>query len=217
MAVPLIFDLDGTLVDSSSGILTSLSWAFTRLNLTPALELTPSIIGPPLYETLKILSPHSDAKVLDDLAVVFKQHYDDVGFKETHAFSGVQEMLKVLSLCEGIELHIATNKRKKPTSRIISRLDWSHYFCSILSPDSLSPTLPDKASMLTEIMLRSNCNGGNSLYVGDRIDDYKAALASNMSFVFAAWGFEDNAANLNHDVVKADTPNATLLLDCLNY
>ena len=211
----LIFDLDGTLVDSSSGILNSLSWAFTSLDLTPAIELTPAIIGPPLPHILKILSPHSSESELQELFITFKCYYDDVGFEETFAFSGAKEMLQDLASHSNIELYIATNKRKKPALQIINKLAWSHYFSSILSLDSFSPPLPSKASILSQILFRSKCKASNSLYVGDRVDDYKAALTLNMPFAFAAWGFEGNDLNFGQDVFKLDTLDASLLLNCL--
>ncbi len=71
----IIFDLDGTLVDSSESILESIQSAFLMCDLKPMMALNSDIIGPPLMETLIKLSGVSDKDVLNQLAEKFKKNY----------------------------------------------------------------------------------------------------------------------------------------------
>ncbi len=75
IVVTAVFDLDGTLIDSSSGILSALAAAFTSCGVKPVRPLVSQVIGPPLLEMLSLLSGSSDAALIDRLAEKFKYHY----------------------------------------------------------------------------------------------------------------------------------------------
>ena len=94
----VIFDLDGTLIDSSPGILESFEGAFSALNIELQRPLNSSIIGPPLFESLKLLSGLSDTSVLDKLAEHFKLYYDSEGYKKTIIYPGINTMLSDICL-----------------------------------------------------------------------------------------------------------------------
>jgi phosphoglycolate phosphatase len=122
----LIFDLDGTLIDSSASILAGFAAALDDLKIAPKLPLTATVIGPPLHETLANLTGSSDAGLIDSLTSSFKNYYDTEGYKATTVFSGVDEMLKQMHAA-GAALHIATNKRLLPTHLILKHLGWGDY------------------------------------------------------------------------------------------
>ncbi|MGJ0484904.1 MAG: HAD family hydrolase [Methylomicrobium sp.] len=82
----LIFDLDGTLIDSSNSILESFRGAFEEVGKEPVCPLKADIIGPPLREALCQLSGSSDSEELDRLATAFKAHYDTEGYKSPRSF-----------------------------------------------------------------------------------------------------------------------------------
>ena len=111
----VIFDLDGTLVDSSSGILAAYARAFTSCGLTPVMPLNARIIGPPLRNTFSQLLGTTNPNDLDRLTDKFKMFYDSEGYLETHPFAGVNAMLRDL-YDAGHSMHIATNKRSLPTN-----------------------------------------------------------------------------------------------------
>ena len=206
MKSTIIFDLDGTLVDSSAGIIASLDSAFTAISLEPELPLIPSLIGPPLRETLLLLSPKSNLMLIDQLTAAFKDHYDSTGFQQTHPFPGVTEMLQELT-ASGLTLHIATNKRQQPTAKILEALDWNHFFDKVLSPDSFSPPLLRKAGVLAQLINDANIKARDCLYLGDRLDDYHAAQENNISFVLAEWGFEGNGTVLSNETIRFRSPS----------
>lgn len=184
----IIFDLDGTLVDSASGILTSLGHAAEATGITPARALTPDVIGPPLADTLRALFPHADAATLAKVTAAFKQHYDTEGCLHSQPFEGIPELLRMLNAA-GCAVFIATNKRQFPTHRIISHLNWNSHFVAVYSPDSIHPHADSKGKLLRHILEKHGLATGATLYVGDRYDDYEAATFSGLAFAFATWGF----------------------------
>lgn len=184
----IIFDLDGTLVDSAPGILRSFGHAMTVTGITPARALTPDIIGPPLADTLRALCPHADVATLAKVTAAFKQHYDTEGCLQTRPFEGIPELLKMLNAA-GCAVFIATNKRQFPTHKIISHLHWNSHFVAVYSPDSIHPHANSKGELLRHILEKHGLATEATLYVGDRYDDYEAAAYSGMAFAFATWGF----------------------------
>jgi phosphoglycolate phosphatase len=213
--VSLIFDLDGTLVDSTNGILASLEAVFNSYGLRPAVPLSSSLIGPPLHETLCLLCPNYNEATLEQLASSFKTHYDTLGFQQTIPFPGVDKMLNALAAAN-VHLNIATNKRNRPTLQILEALCWSGLFDQVLSPDSYSPQLPNKASILEQLLTEVNLVATDCLYIGDRLDDYKAAKAIGIPFALAAWGFEGDDAVFHSHTIRLETPNADQVMNILN-
>ena len=78
----IIFDLDGTLIDSSTGILTAIEMAFDSCNISLKKPLDITLIGPPLNKLLPILAGTHDEKVLEALTDAFKANYDAKGYKK---------------------------------------------------------------------------------------------------------------------------------------
>lgn len=184
----IIFDLDGTLIDSSDSILLAFKGAFIQANITPDKPLTKDIIGPPLHETLKELLGSDDEKTISLLATLFKQQYDSVGYKETIVFNQVDDLLAKLVKMP-IDLYIATNKRIKPTMLILEHLEWLAYFKGIYALDEPTVTAENKTVLITNIIKKHNIAPIETYYVGDTIGDKEAASNNTLSFCYANWGF----------------------------
>jgi phosphoglycolate phosphatase len=184
----VIFDLDGTLVDSASAILESFAAAFRALSLEPLVPLTSSIIGPPLQQTLEKLSGTHNQEIVQNLSEVFKSHYDTVGYKETRAFEGIEALLSSVNNA-GLAVFVATNKRHKPTRQIIDLLRWGGYFKAVYSLDTVQPTAQTKAELITCLVRDFNLNPAMTLYVGDRDEDGVAAEHAGVAFLQASWGY----------------------------
>ncbi len=185
----IIFDLDGTLIDSAPAIIDSFDRALKFCQIEPIIPLTSNVIGPPLLETLALLSGTHDPQALEKLSTAFKKHYDTAGYLETTIFEGVDAMLKHL-LSLGFQLFIATNKRLTPTIKIIEHLGWVNYFTAIYALDSFSPALNSKADMLSEIIARHKLNIQSTIYIGDRNEDGESSEINKLKFYLAQWGYQ---------------------------
>ena len=86
MPPDILFDLDGTLIDSSPGILASFGRILAAAGLPPAVPLAASLIGPPLAVTLQQVSGIADEVRLTRLVEAFKQDYDTAGYLATEMF-----------------------------------------------------------------------------------------------------------------------------------
>lgn len=185
-----IFDLDGTLVDSAPSILLCLAEALASQGIAPVAPLTPLLIGPPLHETLRNISGCSDEKTIAAMVATFVEHYDLSGYRQTQVFADVEAMLRDLKAA-GLRLHIATNKRLRPTQLILSHLGWNELFYGVYALDLRKPSFPNKSEML-DALLQAECIAPTeAIYIGDRSDDWKAARANALQFIAAAWGYRD--------------------------
>ncbi|WP_157662694.1 HAD family hydrolase [Sulfuriferula sp. AH1] len=186
----LIFDLDGTLIDSAPSILASFAMVLKEAGMTAKVPLANKLIGPPLQETLSILTGVDDLHIINTYVESFKRHYDASGYKETKVYSGVPELLATLH-ASGFMLHLATNKRLAPTRLILDYLGWNSYFQSVYTLDLFNPRLPDKGSLLECLLTEQTLRPSEVLYIGDKMEDALSAEQNDMAFLGVAWGYGD--------------------------
>ena len=184
----ILFDLDGTLIDSAPAILASYREAFARCDVAPARTIDESIVGPPLIETLQLITGSHDKALIERLADGFKASYDSEGYKQTAAYAGIGEMLQALRQA-GLRLSIATNKRILPTRLILDHLGWLGHFEHLYALDLFEPRLPHKAAMISRLMADHELPKEGSIYIGDRSEDGESADANGLPFIAATWGY----------------------------
>ena len=114
----IIFDLDGTLIDSAPSILGAFKLVLEQFFYTPTRPLNSALIGPPLKQTLQLISGESDSEKLALLFEAFKSNYDSNAYTLSSSYTGVSEMLESLFRSDNY-LHIATNKRLITTQKIL--------------------------------------------------------------------------------------------------
>lgn len=183
-----IFDLDGTLVDSSSGVADALVRAFDSCQMRPAVPIDTSLIGPPLRRMLAIAAGTGDHATLTRLASAFRDCYDEHSYMMTTAYAGIDEALCRLRE-QGVVLHLATNKRSVPTDRIVTLFGWDDLFRSIYCSDSLSADPASKADLVSELIAANRVDRTKALLIGDSIDDADAARECSIRFLAATWGY----------------------------
>ncbi len=193
----IIFDLDGTLIDSAPAILASFRAAFAHTGIAPAVTIDESVIGPPLTETLQLLSGSDDPALIGRLAEAFKASYDGAGYRETAAYAGVGELLAELAGA-GLTLSIATNKRIHPTRLILDHLGWREHFAHVYALDLISPRLPNKAAMIARLLADQGIAKEQAIYIGDRSEDGESADANGLPFIAVTWGY----GSLNADEMR---------------
>ena len=183
----VIFDLDGTLIDSAPSILECLRLTLRDKKINPVLPLTQNLIGPPLNATLSKLTGISDDNEINLMSEVFKSYYDERGYKEAVAFENVNKLINSL-VNDGLKLHIATNKRIKPTLLILKLLNWNNYFTNVYAIDSVVTCFKSKSEILAALVSDKKINTSTSIYVGDRLEDYEAANENGLPYLMAQWG-----------------------------
>ena len=188
-SLSLIFDLDGTLVDSRPGIAASLQVALVESGYDYCLTPDQLPIGPPLAELIQSIVDVSDQQHIADIAKRFVHHYDSSGYKQTALFDGVYHFLEFLH-SSSCSLYIATNKRLDPTLKILDHLLISSFFKDVFAVDSCPNGYKSKSDMLKSLIKRCSL-GTHAFYVGDRYDDFKAAVDNSLAFRFPFWGYDN--------------------------
>ena len=209
----IIFDLDGTLIDSARSILVSLQRAFESCGQVPMLPLEASLIGPPLREILQRLSPESDSAQIESLAQSFIDSYDEQGCLEVHPFPRIDEMLRDLNQ-HGFALHIVTNKRAYPTLKILTHLGWNELFGRVYATDTFVEERYGKPRLLGRLINDLNLQSNDCVYIGDHENDAIAAHENEMQFLWAGWGVgfvsSDIRETLEENCIRLENPIAII-------
>ena len=184
----VLFDFDGTLIDSATSVLAGLQHALASASIEPRCALDSAIIGPPLRLTLAKLAGSDEPVLIDRLAAAFREHYDSDGYKHTAVYDGVPPMLQALNAA-GIALYIVTNKRIAPTRRILAHLHWEHWFRGVYALDALEPPAPNKKSLVREVLQRESLRPADTWMVGDSAEDQSSAEGNALRFFAACWGY----------------------------
>ena len=197
----IIFDMDGTLVDSSNTLTNAINYVRSKLGLK-ALEkrvVIEQINNPKcnlprfFYEVDKIEPIHEQW---------FKEYYSANHDKELILYDGVKEMLEKLKQKE-IKLAIATNAYRNSTLEALNHLKIVQYFDDIVCYDDVKEGKPSP-EMLFILMERNGSNSKNSIFVGDSDRDKLAAKAANMGFIRVAFGDYSNKEAVSNpkDIIK---------------
>ncbi len=202
----VIFDLDGTLIDSQESILSAISIALHESGLEIKIPVTSELIGPPLIETISKITEVKDLLILNAVANRFKQHYDSFGYRDSVAYSGIKQLLA--SLCNlDYSLYIATNKRLIPTLKILDYLSLDSFFSAIYSID-LNPKKPfkNKAEMISRLLSNELIDPKLAIYIGDRDEDYVAAKENSLQCILVEWGYGSKMSKDNDCQLFASNP-----------
>jgi phosphoglycolate phosphatase len=183
----IIFDLDGTLVDSLPGIAYSIQAALRACGFPPVAQDLAPLIGPPVRDILATVSGASGGGLLDRLEHSFRASYDAEGWRRTVCLPGVPNMLWNL-MTSGIDLYVATNKPALPTKRILRELNLDGFFNEAACRDSRKPSYASKAAMLLDLLARHEMDPAACLMVGDTAEDWRAAEAAGIDCVIAGDG-----------------------------
>ena len=200
--INLIFDLDGTLVDSQPGIIESLKFALADSGYSKELSPSQVPVGPPLLDLIQSITNCYDRTTIDPIILKFKEHYDCFGFSSSLLFEGVYDFLVSLYNSH-FNLFIATNKRLLPTLKILEHFSIASFFKDVYAVDSFGINYPSKAKMLTSLIDNHSLDS-NIVYVGDRYDDYLAASENLITFCYPLWGYSHEYQLLPNDVLSTD-------------
>ena len=205
----LVFDLDGTLIDSRRDITTAINRMRDGLGLPPlALEQVVMMVGEgakvlvrrALADWNEELTPERLKEVLDR----YLSFYWDVCLETTQAYPGIDEMLA--ELAPTYRLALLSNKGERLSVEILEGLDLAWRFKEILGGDSLPTRKPNPAG-LRALADRFDVPVETLMLVGDTRIDAETAKNAGCAFALVEWGFPrpPGVENLEADV-KASTP-----------
>jgi len=184
----LIFDLDGTLVDSIPGIASSLREALLSFGRQMPLADLRAAIGPPIGIIAQRLEPELSEDEIVEIERHYRSSYDNHGWRSTPLFPGVNETLQAC-IKRGYRLFIVTNKPRIPTKKILQYLELESLFKEVVTRDSRSPAYASKAEMLQELLEKHALTLETAVIVGDTMEDCEAAQVHHLPFIYVTYGY----------------------------
>ena len=197
-----IFDLDGTLINSSREVLSCMEKAFLKSNYPiDKSNLTTNVIGPPLKEIIKLIAPElSDEEKIAEITQNFREIYDVNEEDKSEVYPNVYKVLESLK-AGNHRLFMATFKPTKPTMRIVEQYKFD-YFEEIYTIDKFG-TFITKEEMIKQIVEKYGLNKSETYMIGDALSDIQAAKNAGVTAVGVLWGYGDNKQPLieNADII----------------
>ncbi|WP_448002205.1 HAD hydrolase-like protein [Agromyces bauzanensis] len=186
---PVLFDLDGTIVDSASDITASLAHMFTEMGLeAPSEEVLRSYVGPPLLDSLRMTAGFTDAEAWEALNV-YRDHYGEHVLRSP-VFPGVGHVIERLHAA-GVPVALATSKPESMARAVLDHHDLSRYF-TVIAGASDDEERSTKADVVAEALRRLDdleIDTANAVMIGDRGYDTLGALANGVPTIMVEWGY----------------------------
>jgi len=182
----IIFDFDGTLVDSEKTIKQCFQ-SITKL-IAPEREgfAKNILIGPPLRETASEILGFDYQDQLDKFVDLFIEMHDENIIKHTQPYPDVANVLYTLYK-KNVLMAVATNKRQVPTIKLIDYFGWKDYFKFIECSDNATQ-IRNKDDMIQDI-LKNNDLINEGFFIGDTVNDGLSANLSQLKFIKATYGY----------------------------
>jgi phosphoglycolate phosphatase len=193
----VIFDLDGTLVDSLPGVEYSARAAWDAVQPgTPCPSLR-RLMGPPIRDMFHRALPTADPALLDSLVHHFRASYGSSGWQKTVVFPHVLAALAALTR-DGMRCFVATNKPSVPTQRIADHCGLRPFLTAIQSVDSRTPPFASKAEATATLVAEHGVDPARTMLMGDTLEDARVARACGLRFLAfrGGYGWPDLEANL---------------------
>jgi phosphoglycolate phosphatase len=189
--VIVLFDVDGTLVDSTEPILTALNDALAENALPPvsADELW-KFVGPPIHQALQSEVKHwgENTGLVPKLVSDFRKVYRPLSLELAATYPGVPEMLADMSRVA--RLGVVTSKPADYARPILERLDFAEYFEVIEGPDVDTEVEPKVVTLQRGLATMDvESSERQILMVGDRRQDVEAGRACDVQTLGVTWGF----------------------------
>jgi len=186
----VLFDLDGTIVDSAPGITSSLAYTFEAMGLAvPSPAKLLQWVGPPIMDSFRDLAgfdPLTSARAL----AIYREHYVQTGVFDAELYPGVPDVLRAIHEA-GIPLSLATSKPESTATLILEHYDLTQYFDE-LTGASEDEVRSAKADVVAEALRRLRLRGDDlsrPVMVGDRSHDVHGAAAHDVPTIYVEWGY----------------------------
>ncbi len=196
-----IFDVDGTLVDSRSMIVTAMTRAFADVGIAaPDQDRMLSIVGLSLVDAMAALTPEESAVTHRRLGEAYKQAFWTLRLSGDHPealFHGARNLLEDLR-GRGVVLGIATGKSRRGVDHLIASHGFENWFQTVQTSDT-HPSKPHP-SMIVAALAETGCEPAATIMIGDTSFDMSMARQAGVAAAGVAWG--------NHPVAELESAGA---------
>ena len=206
----IIFDLDGTLIDSSKDLAISMNATREHFGLPP---LDPALIysyvgnGAPVL-VRRAFGPEASEELVAEALTFFLKFYRVHALEHTELYPGVREVVEALSSA-GQKLSVLTNKPVRISFDIVTALGLQKHFLRVYGGDSFASKKPDPMGV-RRLMEEANVDQAASLMVGDSGVDVQTARNAGIRSCGVAWGFQPEAFEIDTPDVLIRQPSELL-------
>jgi phosphoglycolate phosphatase len=209
----ILFDLDGTIMDSQEGILWTMEQTLTALECeVPDRGDLFRWIGPPFPSSLRRWTNLDDAGI--ELAVqLYRDLYDTTGSLMASPFPGMVELIEDLHH-RGVVVGLATSKPRTAALRMLERLGIDKFFDArgCASDDETRGTKEEVISDALAELAPLGIGVSDLVMVGDRIHDFEAATALGMKSIAVTWGYGDEVERQEASIVADSVLHLALII-----
>lgn len=215
MTTLVIFDCDGTLIDSQNAIVSAMTHAFASQNLSaPPRRRTLSVVGLSLPEAIAILAPQHSLETQAALIEGFRAGSKLIrGRGESEVlYPGISALVSMLASHDDVHLGIATGKSHRGVLRLFEQQNWHELFATIQTADN-NPSKPHP-QMIMSAMQETGVDPAQTVMIGDSSFDMAMARAARVKAIGVTWGYHTTDA-LNsagaHAIAETSADLLTLL------
>ena len=209
----IIFDLDGTLVNSIADITNALNYAIEPYGFEQlTVERTTRLVGEGVTRLIEKLVGQKVAVLRDVVLKRFLEYYSEHLTDLTVPYPGVRETLQILG---NYRKAVISNKREDLSKRLLEALELSGYFDIIWGSDSVSEKKPSPAPVL-EMLKKLSCGPDEAVMVGDSNYDIEAGRAAGVRTVAVSYGYRHISLLKDADFIIDNMKELIFKLDLLN-
>lgn len=194
----VMFDVDGTLVDSQAEILASMQIAFERVGYPmPSRSTVLATVGLSLAEAFQSLIPDAAPAVISKIATTYKTAYFEnrIAGARPVLFDGIDRVIRNLAKRDDILLGVATGKSRRGITALFDMYDWHDLFVTVQVSDD-HPSKPNP-SMIQSALAETGIDANLAVMIGDTEFDMQMARAAGVHAVGVSWGYHDRS-RLDH-------------------
>ncbi len=187
----VIFDCDGTIVDSQHMIVAAMDRAFTAHGMAALPRArTLSIVGLSLDQAIGRLLPEADKALIDSVAQAYKAAFFELRKDpDNHEplYTGAVETIRQLASRPGTVLGVATGKSRRGVDAIFDRMNLHPHFVTIQTADG-HPSKPHPSMIRTAIQ-EVGATAASTVMIGDTTFDIEMAKNAEVAGIGVAWGY----------------------------
>lgn len=182
----VVWDLDGTLLDTSEGVLSAVSYVIEKEDLKPlSREEILTFIGPPIQKSFVRVYGVSEQEA-QRLANIFRDRYKGDDLLKAKPYEEIYETLESMRK-KGLKLAVATYKREDYAVRLLKHYDFHHYMDVMYGADNQNKL--SKADIIRKSVEDMGVSLSDAVMVGDSDNDAVGAAGLGMDFIGVTYGF----------------------------
>jgi phosphoglycolate phosphatase len=206
----IIFDLDGTLVDTSRDITNALNHALTSHGLNSlTVKETKRLVGEGITRLVEKIIGENKAEEREEIIKKFLAYYEEHLVDFSYSYPDVKETLKTL---KGYKKAVISNKRESLSKRVLENLDLLRYFDMVVGSDTTPERKPSPVPILY-VLEHFHFQPDEAVIVGDSNFDIEAGKNAGVKTVAVTYGFREKEYLINADYLIDNIKAFRAILD----